>query len=87
MLVRIQEYKYGGYIFKPVNRTITKQFHKDMIDNGCNPADCDFDLLLDMSDFIDYVPTRKVKDLNDSWLICIRIDTWIVRHMFGYCTD
>ena len=87
MLVRIQEYKYGGYIFKPVNRTIVKQFHKDMIDNGATAVDCSFDQLLQLEDIVDYIPANKLKDLKDSWLICINIDNWIVRQFFGYCSN
>jgi len=87
MIVKISSYQYGGYIFKPVNRTTVRKFHKDMIENGCLPIDCNFDLLLQREDFIEYIPKHKTVDLDTGWTISVNIDNWIVRQFFGYSAE
>ena len=85
MRVSISRYKLGGFIFKPVNESTVKSFHKDMIENGCNPNDCKFDLLLHYEDIMDFVSNAKFKDLDSGFTITCNLDSWLVRQYFGYC--
>ncbi len=87
MRVSIERYRLGGFIFRPINQTIVKQFHKDMVDNGCNPNDCKYDLLLHYEDIRDFVTNAKFKDLDEGYTITCNIDNWTVRQLFGFSTN
>jgi len=87
MLVKINRYKFGGFTFKPVNRKTVKQYHKNMVENGCNLNNLHFDLLLNYDDINDLVSRAKFKDLDEGYTITVQVDPWIVRHYFGYYSE
>lgn len=88
-----------GYIASPVSKRLAERFRQEMIDGGAggkhdkshaNEDEVEAELFMqgweDLQETLgDYIPDKKLKDLEEGYKITIRIDEWDFRHMLGYC--
>lgn len=79
-----------GYTLAPMSQQKLLRIQKDMLANGCEvpPDDVFFQNLEDLLETLDgYVPSKKLDDLVHGWTITCSMDDWVVRHLFGYCSE
>lgn len=79
-----------GYTLAPVSHQKLLLIQKDMLANGCETPTDDvfFQNLEDLLETLDgYIPSKKLDDLVHWGTITCSMDDWVVRHLFGYCSD